>query len=570
MHRKGGRLGVIRAALHALPAALLAAASLALAQAPQESAPDKPPAAADTGPKFEIRRFIFQGATLVSPGQLEEATSAFTGKDRSFGDVQRALEVIERTYSDAGYSAVQIVLPEQELEKGEIRFQITEARIGRIVVEGNKFFDEANIRASVPSLAPGKAPNVNEIARNLRIANESPAKQATVLLRSGQEEATIDAVVRVADEQPQRFSVTVDNTGNAQTGRLRVGFGYQNSNLFNLDHGLTLQYVTSPYSDYLNYEGHVDQLSLIPSRKVTILGAGYRIPLYGLGDTLEFSAGWANVNSGTLLGLFTVSGVGGILGARYTRNFDKVGDYEHRLAISVDHRGYHNKGVRPVGGTVQLIPDVTVHPITLLYTGQYRQQDSETAFSFGLSKNFAGGNDGRGTDFCLSRTNFLGHCATGNYQIWRWSVNHNRAHPSDWQMRFAANGQMTRNMLVVGEQFGLGGADSVRGFGERELSNDWGYRGTFELYTPDFGGWTRIPGARARGLFFADYGMVERNQPAQADPHGQSIASVGVGLRFSRGTNVSLRVDYAVITNIGGAQATTGDRKIHASFSYVF
>ena len=38
------------------------------------------------------------------------------------------------------------------------------------------------------------------IARNLRVANENPAKQATVLLRSGREEATVDAVLRVVDE----------------------------------------------------------------------------------------------------------------------------------------------------------------------------------------------------------------------------------------------------------------------------------------------------------------------------------------------------------------------------------
>ena len=115
----------------------------------------------------------------------------------TFGDVQQALEAVERAYSEAGYNAVQVILPEQELERGEVRFEIVEARVARVVVEGNKHFDEANIRASVPSLAPGSAPNIAQIARNLRVANENPAKKATVLLRSGQSEGTVDAVVRV-------------------------------------------------------------------------------------------------------------------------------------------------------------------------------------------------------------------------------------------------------------------------------------------------------------------------------------------------------------------------------------
>ena len=38
------------------------------------------------------------------------------------GDVQRALEGLERAYTDKGYSAVQVILPEQELDKGEVRF----------------------------------------------------------------------------------------------------------------------------------------------------------------------------------------------------------------------------------------------------------------------------------------------------------------------------------------------------------------------------------------------------------------------------------------------------------------
>jgi hemolysin activation/secretion protein len=564
----------LRAILAAGLTALLAVGVPLYAQAPAKPAPAKP--AVDDTPRFEIRRYIFQGATLVPQAQLEADTRPFTGPNRTFADVQRALEAVERAYSSAGYSAVQVVLPEQELERGEIRFQILEAKIGRVVVEGNKFFDEANIRASVPSLQPGRAPNVDEIARNLRVANENPAKQVNVLLRSGQEEATVDAVVRVVDERNQRYSFTMDNTGNAQTGRLRYGVGYQNANLFNLDHVFTLQYVSAPYTDHLNFEGHPHEWSILPSRKVTILGAGYRVPLYGLGDTLDFTAGYSNVNSGTVLGLFSITGSGVILGARYTRNFNRIGDYDHRLAVSLDYRRYDNKGVRAVGGTQQLIADVTVHPLTLTYTGVYRQQNAETSFSLSGSKNLPGGNDGRGKNFCPSDPNFgvgrnngLGECAVADYFLWKWSVNHNRALPADWQMRVGVNGQGTDDLLVIGEQFGVGGADSVRGFADREVVSEIGHRGTVELYTPDFGGKTGISGARTRALAFWDFGRVRRYKPGPAEVHGQSIASVGLGLRFSRGTNLSFRVDYGIIIDQGGQQGH-GDRKLHASFSYIF
>ncbi|HYC64150.1 MAG TPA: hypothetical protein VEC14_05405, partial [Reyranellaceae bacterium] len=68
---------------------------------------------------------------------------------------------------------------------------------------------------------------------------------------------------------------------------------------------------------------------------------------------------------------------------------------------------------------------------------------------------------------------------------------------------------------------------------------------------------------------FLDYGGVRRNNPGPAEPHGQHIWSRGIGLRFSRGTNISLRVDVGVVGGEGGQQ-NSGDVKVHASFSYLF
>ena len=557
-------MGIPGRFLRLLMAASLAVCTCALAQAPAK----KP--AAEESPRFEIKRFVFDGASLVPRESLEEATQGFTGTGRTFADVQRALEAVERAYSQAGYSAVQVVLPEQELDRGEIRLQIVEAKVGRVIVEGNKHFSDENVRASVPALAPGRAPNINEIARNLRVANESPSKQSTVLLRSGQEDATVDAVLRVVDEKPLKFSATIDNTGNKQTGLMRVGLGFQHANFNGGDEVLTMQYVYAPYTDHVNEAGEPDHFSPIPNKKVTILGLGYRIPLYAAGDSIDFSAGYSNVDSGTVQNIFNITGAGSIAGVRYTRNLDRIGDYEHRTQFAADWRSYENKGVTAVSDpTQQLIPDVTVHPLSVLYSGVYRQQDAETGFQVSIAKNFPGGNDGQDSDFCAARSNGVDKCAGGNYSIWRWGFNHNRALSGDWQGRLAMNGQYTDDMLVTGELFGIGGADSVRGFSEREVTNDWGYRGTAELYTPDFGGKTRVSGARARLLAFVDWGGVFRNDAGPGEIQTEHIASGGIGFRFSRGTNLAFRADWAMVWK-GGGEQVRGDTKVHLSFSYIF
>ena len=519
-------------------------------QAPEQASQD---------PRFEIHKFVVEGATLIAPDFIDAAIAPFRGKGRDFADVQKALEALERLYSSRGYSAIQVILPEQEIEKGEVRFKVVEARIGRVVVEGNKFFDEANIRESLPSISPGESPNINRIAQNLRLANENPARQTTVLLRGGSEEGLVDAVVRVTDEAPTKYSITFDNTGTGQTGIYRVGFGYQNANFLNRDHVLSAQYVTAPVS-----HTNPNIFALYPDKNVMILGGSYKVPFYRLGDSLEVTFGYSNVSSGTLQNLFNVSGAGSIFGVRYNMNLPRWLDLEQRLSLSWDWRAYRNQ-ITQVGSNASLVPDITVHPITANYNATYRTASSETSFSGSVIENLPGGDDGGSSAFFVTRPG-----ARPGYLVVRWGINHNRAFASDWQLRLGWTAQFTRDRLVAAEQFGIGGVDSIRGFTEREISNDHGSRGTMELYSPDIGSkieW--FGGTRMRALAFYDWGRVERHEPLLGEVHRQGAGSVGLGLRLSRGANLSARLDWGVVVDQAGSQGR-GDGRLHASMAYIF
>ena len=527
------------------------------------------PAAPAADPRFQIDKFTVRGATLITSAEVQRILAPYIGKGKDFADVQKALEALEKAYTSKGYSAVQVILPEQQIDDGEVEFDVVEAKIGKVVVEGNKYFDEANIRASLPQVRPGQPPNIFQISDNLRVANENPGKQTTVLLRSGAEEGQVDAVVRVSDERPNKLSLTLDNTGTQQTGNFRVGVGYQNSNLWNRDHVLNAQYVTAP-----NDDDRTNRLGLYPSKHVLIVGAQYRIPLYRQGDTLEFSAGYSNVNSGVVANLFNISGAGTILGARYNQNLEKVGDLEHKLSYGLDWRAYQSTVTQIGVAGAGLVPDVTVHPISLTYAGTYRKSESDSNFSLSAIQNLPGGNDGgtgafEGDPFVTPARPAAREGANPRYFITRWGFNHNRALPRDWQFRFGMNGQLTRDTLISGEQFGIGGADSVRGFLEREIVNDNGYRGTTEFYTPELSKFVPISGVRMRALAFYDWGAVKRIRPTVLELHGQHVSSAGLGVRFSRGTNLTLRLDVATVTDSGGLQKI-GDVRVHASFAYIF
>ena len=503
-------------------------------------------------PRFEIRSYRIEGNTLLQQATIARRLAPFTGKQKDFGDVQRALETLQELYQEGGYAGIQVILPEQELERGEVTFKVVEPKIGRVLVEGNQHFTAESVRRSVPSLVPGTTPRTREIAASVKVANENPAKQSAVLLRPGERDGEVDAVIRVADVQPVRYSVSLDNTGNRETGTYRTGFAYQHANLFGLDHVLTLQYVTSPKN----------------TNDVEVYGLGYRVPLYERGDSLDFIAGYSTVDSGTVQNLFDVSGQGAIYAVRYNQNLRKLGDLDHRVVYGLDYRAYQNL-VTPVGGTFNFVPDITVHPASMTYSGQLRKESSELGFYFGYTQNIPGGNDGVDPNFKNSRRD-----ARAAYRIWRFGGAYSRSFQKDWQFRIKVDAQYSPDALIAAEQFGLGGAESVRGFNERYTSSDRGYRSNWEVYTPELGTMMGFDTAKLRVLAFYDTGHVNRNSRQPGELRGVSADSAGMGVRMSYGTNITVKADYAQVIHDGSQSGTPAGRthanRWHVSVGYVF
>jgi hemolysin activation/secretion protein len=512
------------------------------------SAPAPEPGSAIPAPRFDIRGFEVTGNTLLPASELERLFEPFTGRGRDFADIQRALEALEQAYRDLGYGVVQVLLPEQDISRGVVQFRVVQPRVGKVTVEGNAHFDDSNIRRSLPTVREGEVPNSKAIARNLQLAAEHPVKQTSVLLRAGASADEVDVVINVADEKPWRGFVTLDNTGTSETGYARLGIGVQHSNLFNRDHTLTGQYVTSPTDP----------------GQVQIYGAGYRIPFYGLNSSLDLIAGYADVDSGTVQGLFNVSGSGTVALARWNYVLPKWGDLEQKLSFGLDYRAYQNDFTVP--GSSSIVPDVTVHPVSLGYGASWRGAASELSFYGNFSRNIPGGSHGREEDWTALAGSRQG--VVDDYQILRYGFNYVRQFKSEWQTRIGFSGQYTSDALVAGEQFGIGGPDTVRGYLLRELAKDKGYATQVELYTPE---WARALGLpdrfRLRFLAFYDYGSVENNDTTPSDR--QSLASTGLGLRLGYGKTLSLRFDVAQILK-DSPSIDKGNQRVSAGLALVF
>ena len=501
---------------------------------------------APESPRFDIQRFEVSGNTLLSAAEVERVVVPFAGRQRNLADVQQAQAALERAYRDLGYGAVRVMLPEQNITSGIVRINVLQPTIGRVNIEGNKHFDTANVRASLPSVREGAVPNSKQIARDLHLAGEHPVKRPTVLLRATGSPDKVDVNIKVEDDKPWRVVFTLDDTGTSETGYLRAGIGFQHTNLFNRDHTLSAQYITSPTH---------------PS-KVSVYGLGYRIPFYGWNSALDLFAGYSDVNSGTVQGLFNVSGSGALFGAKWHYFLPKWGSLEQKLTLGLDYRAYKNEVV--VAG-IGLVPDITVHPLSLTYSAALKGASSETGFYAGVAANLPGGNDGRSADFTRSRAN-----ATDNYTVLRMGASFAAAVAGSWQARAAINGQYTRDALIAGEQFGIGGPDTVRGYLVREVSNDKGYAAQLELYTPDLASGLGASGnLRLRALAFYDFGAVSRNNALPGEQTSKSISSAGLGLRMGYSKYASLRLDVAHILRDAGTRQS-GDNRVSAGLALIY
>jgi len=437
------------------------------------------------------------------------------------------------------------------MESGIVRVKVTESRIGKLTIEGNRYFDQANIRRSLPALRQGETPNLNDVSRSLKQANENPAKKINLQLLNSDKGNEVDANIEVKDERPWKVGITADNTGTSDTGRTRLGALLQHANVFNRDHLVTLQYITSP-----------EKLD-----KVSIYSAGYQIPFYSLGSSLQFIGAYSNVDSGTISSAGTdmgVSGKGTILGAHYNQNLTRVGNYEHKVTLALDYRAYEND-VELMG--TQIGNDVTVHPLSLTYAGILTLENLHAGFYLTGLQNIPGEWDGNDSeaDFAAARAGY-----SSSYNIFRYGANVSYAFGGDWQARALINGQITRDSLVPGEQFGIGGANSVRGFQERQISNDEGYSGSLELYSPDICKLFGLTAFQSRFLAFYDRGYVSRNNPLPGETVSSEMASIGPGLRITDGKRFSINTDLGFVVDPPDENTTRWSTVWHISVTILF
>lgn len=518
----------------------MAASAAAFAQAP--AVPPMPPAAPPT--VFAVKGFKVTGDNPLGEAEARRVLAPFVRADATVNTLQAATEALEKALRDKGFGLHRVALPAQEV--GEtVTLEIVKFTIAKVLVEGRSIYDEANVRLALPELREGETPNFKRLAIQTAIANENPNKQVQVGLRESDEPDKIEATISVKEIRPWSFNLGASNAGSKSSGRDRVTASGTHTNLFNLDHQFVGAYTTS----------------LQRTQDVKQLGLQYKVPLYSLGGVVGASYTRSDVVGN--FGTFTSTGAGHTFGLSYTHHLPPVGGRRSYVSAGFDDKVFD---ATVINDTVVGV-DRRSRPVTLGYTARI---DSDTA-SWGYNAELAANTgSGRNNDL-FSYQNEDPRITTEHWKALRGGMSYSAPFAQSWIWLARAQYQYSSDVLISGEQFGLGGLGSLRGTEiDRPVSGDKGLSATVEVLTPEL-----LAGLRLLG--FVDAGWLGNNSPNGANkPSSDRLASVGLGLRFLA-EPLALSLDYGrlvvgsrVPLAFNSAAPQKGDQRVYVSVSVRF
>ncbi|MEW6248597.1 MAG: POTRA domain-containing protein [Nitrospirota bacterium] len=452
------------------------AANPPVAQTPEPPSPTPEP------PGFDIKAFIVEGSSLLSPEKINGVLDQHRGSGKTIADIEKARHELERAYQALGYPTVIVIIPEQTIENGVVRLTVVESRIGEVRMVGNTYYSRYNILAKLPSLRPGALIHEPTLVKELDAVNVNPDRKITPVLKPGTETGTVDVELKVNERLPLHARMIGDNKGPFTTPANRLTAEVQYTNLWDEDHILTLQTTQTP-EDW---------------GAVQAYGFSYVAPIMGPQHVLAVYASKVtstSVLAGTTLALspgdVSVAGNATIAGLRYFFPVFEGTTTTHQIALGADYKRLEKTEATfpgPLGTAVVLSP-IQYTPLSLGYTGIRPDAWGITQFSVTAKGYWPIIPGGKKADFAgdpADPFNKPGNRAgsTGRFAVLQAGLDRTQPLPLGFSLSLHADGQWASEPLVPAEQYFAGGMDTVRGYIQNESLGDHAVRGRAELLSP--------------------------------------------------------------------------------------
>lgn len=488
---------------------------------------DQPPAA-DT-PPFFVHRILVEGNTAFDSATLHALVAAGEGNTLTLAQLDALAARITDYYHDHDYPLARAIVPAQVLDAGTVRIAVVEARYDQIRLDNRSRVNDRLLRATLAPLQSGQPVAQYALDRSLLLLADIPGVIPHATLSPGNAVGTSTLSVQTDPADPGPVlagTITVDNAGNAYTGRARVGVWLDIRNPLRhgdlitvgaISSGRGLAYARLAYQAIVNGRG-------------TQLGAAYSILNYDLGgklDALE-AHGTAAVASAWASHPLIRSRHG---------NLDVRVQFEHKL-------------LRDRIDVVALRGDRHTASGTIGLDGDFRDASGINSASVSITHGRLGFDDAAAaaTDAATAR-------AAGTYTRVNAQFERMQALTARMHLSLGVQAQWSNDNLDSSEQFLLGGPQGARAYDVGVLAGVSGYAATMALRH-------EIPlsrHSRTEVSLFVDTGSLRINaHPWVAGANHARVHSAGLSLDWAGRHRWMARAQLAI--PLGSTPVLVGER----------
>jgi hemolysin activation/secretion protein len=466
----------------------------------------KPPPPVTHDPKarrFTVNAFQFVGNTVYSTQTLKRLTERYIDLQLNLNDLSRAADSVTRFYQDNGYPVARAVLPAQKVDKGIVRIEVIEGRVGEVRFEGSRRYTPEFLRWRLTALKPGELITTDGLEQDLLLLNDLPGLSARAVLEPGKEFGTTDVAIRV-EEKIASAMLRPNNHGRKEIGQWRMDAGASLNNPLGLGDQLSI------YSIY-------SENSLLKYGR-----ASYSLPITSRGTRLEFAVSSSNYS---VAGDIAALGVtGDALNRELTVTHPFFRTRAQSLTLNVGARSTHLR--QRVFGVETSSTSIDLVNAGLTYN-QIGEDASVTNASAQASTNLKGNDLGTRSDAERFKLDL--------------EVSQLRGLSREWDGFVRGVYVYSPERLADSEKFSLGGPGSVRGYRPSELRGDGGVLLTGEVRHP-------FQFANRLGIwgFFYDYGLVRFKATPGLVDGTEKLQSVGTGVTYYLHPSVTLKLEFAV------------------------
>lgn len=192
------------------------------------------------GPTFHLRIIEFGESAFLSTADLAAIAGRHEGHQIDLAGLYGVISEINAIYRARGIVTASAVLPPQDIDKGIVRIDLVEGRVGEVRVVGAQALKEDFVTRRV-SLIPGEVVDPPALSKQITRFNRTHLAQTHALLEPGKDTGLTDIQLAVIEPKRNRFEVSFDNLGNDSTDERQLGFALLHYGLLGIDDRLSVR-----------------------------------------------------------------------------------------------------------------------------------------------------------------------------------------------------------------------------------------------------------------------------------------------------------------------------------------